>query len=208
MALDYADIEGIIKTANFSKLKGELENAVFDVKAYPYPFNDDENKRELCKDVAALANNKGGFLIIGVNEIVELNSPHKKVDGVTGIDKSKVDKQKYSAFINNYIYPKLDVEFEYATLDNKDIFYIKIPPNLKGKPYLVDRKDGYFAYYIRTDESGITINTKEIHERLVKGAQFEDHLIGINDKLDFLVKKAATSGQPPAQQPQDYKKLL
>ena len=211
MALNYSDIENILKKDLFKDLKGQLENSVFDVKESPYDFNKEENKQELCKDVAGLANNSGGFIILGISEIIEQNLPHRRVSEVKGLKHTSINKQTYIEHITRLIYPKLEVEFEYAMLDGKEIFYIKVPENLRDKPYLVKGKGDFFGYYVRTDEHGLTTKIEQIHEVLVKGLQFENHLVAMNGKLDLLVEKIMASTEEIAKDGdwvQNFKKLL
>jgi len=60
-------ISNILDEGNLSKLIGLKEDLWFEIKGKnPYDFNSPDDRYELAKDVTALANAEGGYLIIGL----------------------------------------------------------------------------------------------------------------------------------------------
>ncbi len=187
----YNDLQKMLKSGDFSVVKGKLENAILDVKERLYDLGSEKEQRELCKDVSAFANGRGGFIIVGIAETPAPNSPHKIIDHVVGVDKAKINLQTITQHLENHVYPKVRFDIRYGILDGKDVLYIEIPQDLGDRPYLVklsrDNLD-YLAYYSRTGEHGTATHIEQIHETLRRGQHYESHLVSMDGKLDVLIR--------------------
>jgi predicted HTH transcriptional regulator len=64
--LTYDQIDDIITNRRFNEMIGKYETDLLDAKSDLYQLKDDYGKSELAKDTSALANHKGGYLIIGL----------------------------------------------------------------------------------------------------------------------------------------------
>ena len=200
--LSFTEIEDILKSGDFSKLKDQFESELIDVKSQIYDFSNTskDNKYELCKDVSAFANNKGGFILLGVAGQKLQGKPHEKIVSVVGINVADINQQQYVQHLENGIYPKLASEcsLEFSKLDGKDVFYIKVNENSNNKPYLV-RKDNYFSYIIRTETHGLQEPLDRIHEIMRHGLHHELYISGMDKKLNELlevVRKEQIVNQP------------
>ena len=72
--LSIADIAAILESGDFSPLIGALEDEHLECKSAPYQLDQERGKMELAKDVSALANADGGFILIGVTTEIEPTS--------------------------------------------------------------------------------------------------------------------------------------
>ena len=55
-----------LQSGNFDPLSGLIEDESFEVKSQPYDVESDRGRAELAKDVAGLAEQSGGLIVIGV----------------------------------------------------------------------------------------------------------------------------------------------
>ena len=65
MPLGSEQLEAIVAARTFDTLLGEIEGPEFECKAQPYQTSSEAGKRELAKDVSALANANGGIILLG-----------------------------------------------------------------------------------------------------------------------------------------------
>ncbi|MBN1518170.1 ATP-binding protein [Candidatus Sumerlaeota bacterium] len=61
----------------------------------------DSEKRELCKDVSAMANSQGGYILFGVSEA------NGVVSGIPGITFTDTEQQQFMQIITSGIAPRL-----------------------------------------------------------------------------------------------------
>ncbi|WP_330242606.1 AlbA family DNA-binding domain-containing protein [Streptomyces sp. NBC_00525] len=74
---------------------------------------------ELAKDVAAMANTRGGLIIFGVQD---------KTTALTGIDAETANPQQYTQWIRNHVHPYLpDLDISVLTDDVKSILVVDVP---------------------------------------------------------------------------------
>lgn len=64
--LTYAQLTDLITNRRFTELVGQTETNLLEAKSGPYQLGQDKDKSELAKDVSALANHEGGYLIMGL----------------------------------------------------------------------------------------------------------------------------------------------
>lgn len=109
----------------------------FKKKAYatlaPHPSRvlTDEAKYELCKDVSAFANNKGGVLLIGIDEKQSEITGQQSAIKVTPVSLSVIDQAHYKRMLENNIYPIVeDVKMcWFSVASGKGLLAIVVPPN-------------------------------------------------------------------------------
>ena len=108
-------------------------------------ISNDSWKKEMAKDVSAMANANGGLIIYGVKEYDE---PQKRFlpEKITPVDASKISKETIMQVINSNISPKiLNLDITCLIVDacrpNEVVYVVKIPQsstahqNLKSKQY-------------------------------------------------------------------------
>lgn len=135
-------IRNILETNNFNEFLGLKEDDFFEAKGKDaYDLNLAKDRYELVKDVSSFANNKGGYLIIGLKTmpLVEENT-----DNVTTFDlfeNNQVDIEKVKGVIKDNIFPKIkDLNiFWVESLENKKkgIIVIYIPEQNESDKFFI-----------------------------------------------------------------------
>ncbi len=87
---------------------------------------DESNKKQCCelvKDILALANTDGGWIVIGVSE-TKSGFSH---DGVTQTESLSFEVTRVNQFVNNYAEPPINTVIHKPTLGDKQYIVIEIP---------------------------------------------------------------------------------
>ena len=90
------------------------------------PNNSEKHKYEICKDVSAMANAAGGYILIGVNENSRIAKEFFNIYNATGV------AQRINDICLKYIKPRipgLEVREYHLNQENKDLVIIHIPTN-------------------------------------------------------------------------------
>ncbi len=112
---------------------------------------------KLAREIAALANTKGGILIIGVDD-----------DGtVVGVRSEKSEIDIVEQACGFYIFPPIEPEIEIIEYKNKDVILVHIPESTR-KPHVVEiedteKKRTVKRAYIRLGEKSV-IASKEMYK--------------------------------------------
>jgi hypothetical protein len=119
---------------------------------------------ELVKDILAIANTKGGFLVIGVEETANGFSP----GGLTSAQIASFQSEEINRFIQRYAEPPINTHLTKVGYDGKEFVVISIPqfgsiPHICKKDY-----PGVLTkptLYVRTDnnESAPIATTSDFH---------------------------------------------
>jgi len=189
MDLNYENLKKILLNGDFSYLKDQFENELIDVKEYPYDLSTDHGKEELCKDVSAMLNNMGGFILLGVKGEQDPNHRFERIKEVAGIS-AVLNESQYIDCLKNGMYPiESLVAIRECTLDGKKIFYIEIPKESTGRPFFRKRKDD-FQYWQRTGSHATQVAINRLHEISKKGLEYENHLMNMEVNIEELVKQS------------------
>jgi antitoxin component of MazEF toxin-antitoxin module/predicted HTH transcriptional regulator len=143
---------------------------------YKGPCAWDENDKKACcelvKDVLALANTTGGWIVVGVKE-AKTGFVH---EGLTEQQAQSFDTSRLNRFVQNYADPPINSHVHKAPLDGRIFVVIEVPP-FPDAPH-VCQKDypgvlAACAIYVRTDnnESAPLKNTSDFRvlvERAVR----------------------------------------
>src|SRR6266516_4671141 len=89
-----------------TRLIGAIETEQVDFKQAPYRLNDNHQKWELAKDVAAFANKRGGVIVVGVRAERRVNEIVETAVDIRPIPKALVDLQQHRGVIDSWIYPR------------------------------------------------------------------------------------------------------
>lgn len=130
---------------------------------------------KLAREIAALANTKGGILIIGVDD-----------DGtIVGVrsEKSEIDIVEQACVF--HIFPPVQYEIEIIEYKDKDIILVHIPES-KTKPHVVEIEDTekkrmVKRAYIRLGEKSV-IASKEMYKLMTSQANGKPLKISIGDR--------------------------
>lgn len=142
----------------FANLLKKIEGPKLDFKQY-IQIDTDSGRKELAKDICAIANSKGGrgYLIIGVED---------KTKRVIGIGDLELSEEKMQQIISSRIEPPIPISLEFIEYENKKVAIINIYDGPQ-KPYQM-RDNG--AFYIRRGSTNDTMRKQEIisalHENL------------------------------------------
>jgi len=119
---DYSRIEKLIA-------EGVEESLLMEYKSADALSKSDSKKREITKDVSAMANSASGVIIYGIKEYDENDKRHlpEKIDGV---DRTEYSKEWLEQVINN-IRPKIDglliTPISIPSDRNQGIYIVEIP---------------------------------------------------------------------------------
>jgi predicted HTH transcriptional regulator len=136
----------------------KIEGPKLDFKQY-IQIETDSGRKELAKDICAIANSKGGrgYLVIGVED---------KTKKIVGIGDLQISEEKIQQIISSRIEPPVPVSLEFMEYENKKVVIINIYDGPQ-KPYQM-RDNG--AFYIRRGSTNDTMRKQEIvsilHESL------------------------------------------
>ncbi|UBZ10923.1 putative DNA binding domain-containing protein [Leeuwenhoekiella palythoae] len=123
------------------------------------------NSKELCDEISALANTKGGTIIIGIKDFNDIkhNNFQDQLDGFEVIDLD-VTKER----IRGKLKPKIDVKLFYINFESKNYLIIEVP---RINYSLVTTSSG--KVYIREGKSSVPAEPNQIQE-LVNNLQTYD----------------------------------
>lgn len=142
------------KLANLLK---RPEGPKLDFKQY-IEIETDSGRKELAKDICAIANSRGGrgYLIVGIED---------KTKKVLGIGDLQFNEEKIQQIISSRIEPPVPISLEFIDYQNKNIAVISIFDGPQ-KPYQI-RDNG--AFYIRRGSTNDTMRKQEIVSLLQEG---------------------------------------
>ena len=146
--MDRTAILAVLNSGNFTPLEGAAEGSDVDFKGAPYQLEQEREKYELAKDVAALANAAGGVIVIGVQTKLAPSSNAEIAVSCSAMPSDLVDLKQMRHIACARVYPQplgLDVRFHPSAEDaSRGLVSVDVPPQPEGKrPFLVagpDRK--------------------------------------------------------------------
>lgn len=202
MALDLNNLAEIIANRDFNRLVGEVEGQFFDAKGQPYRFDIGmDAKREFAKDVAAFANARGGYILIGIATTPAALRAGEEVSEVRPVDRTAFDADRHRKLLEEWLYPHpkgIDIDWVQFGKDNgKGIGLIFVPPqNEVSKPFLIRRTIGdrkstevLIGYAERRVDRTDVKNIVEIHQALRTGLNLERELLGKIANIEFLMER-------------------
>ena len=143
-----------------SYISGQVEESLtLDYKAADSLQSTDPKKREITKDISAMANSAGGLIIYGVREYADEARKHfpERIDPV---DRTVFSKETLEHVVNN-IRPKIDVI----------IHPVPVPDNATGVIYIVEIPQSHTAhqalnnkYYKRHNFESVAMEDYEIRD--------------------------------------------
>ena len=207
--LTYDQLTDIITNRRFDELIGQHETDVLETKSEPYQLKDDYGKSELAKDVSALANHEGGYLIIGLRTEKDPTSLSDKIIEMRSFQRQHFDTEQYRQIISSWVYPSINnlnvVWIETDIKTHKGLGIINVPPQPEEKkPFLITktildsgRRDILVGYAQRRHDQVEHISIEEIHQLIRNGLQY-DALVSkgfdeLHAKLDTFTEGAILS---------------
>ena len=145
-------------------------------KSKPYRLNEEWAKIELVKDVTAMASRKSGAIVLGVATKRDLASDQDIADTLRPIPVDEVSVRQIRAVIQEWVYPRLEIDIVNYKVpeDDKFLWSITPLPNHNHHPYLlqgalppdnkvkITRK--YFGLFERTDGAdNVHVPAERVH---------------------------------------------
>lgn len=177
------EISKILSSGDFNKFLGVRENEFFEAKPIkPYSLESDDNTEKIqavakiSTKIAGFANQKGGYIICGLDTPPIKDVPHDVVSGLNLADKSSFyDKDLINGIINSSIYPRLEVAVEwYASADDSKLGLgvIYIPKQDEKRKHFIVRVceidgktfKGFVGIPIRKDDQTNWLSEKELYK--------------------------------------------
>jgi len=139
-----AEIEEILSESRFQDLLGIAESHRLEFKSQPYDLQQIKQQHELAKDVSALANSEGGYIVVGIKTKKDLNQRLDIVDKIRPFERSFFDRDKLYETIEKWIFPQIQnvrIEWHDALQDEgKGLISIAVPvQEPASRPFLVIR---------------------------------------------------------------------
>ena len=138
-------------------------------------------KGKFVRHCLALANTKGGYIVVGVGE----NKAGKPVDytGLTEEESHSFDPSTVGSFINNYTEPAIDFTIERPIIDGKR-YVIFVVRRFSDIPHVCSNnceselQQG--AFYIRTAEaaSRVAVRASEVHGLIQRALRNQRQTLG------------------------------
>lgn len=173
------ELFGALERGDTSVLLGTPESEWLDFKREPYRLQEDSQKFELAKDVAAFANHRGGIIVIGVSTEKDPTTATETAKEIRPIPKHLISFQQYRQVITSWTYPPIrDLRLKwYETSTDHGLLTIHIPAAPREQdPILVVRTDrgkthsgALVGIYRRTGDNATPLTYGEIHQLLRDG---------------------------------------
>jgi hypothetical protein len=198
------DVSGILSRGTFAELISAVEHFQFECKNGLYDTKAGKGKIELAKDVSALANSSGGYILLG--PATEKN-PLRQADEVVSVSEfasSVFQSETYRDILNAYIYPPitdLKIQWHASGADpTKGIASIFVPPKSSNdKPFLVVQSEldsqvrGHlFGYFERVGDAALPTSVQLLRDTVKDGKRYGD-LERRLENIEGLISKLAAN---------------
>lgn len=155
---------------------GAAESTTLEFKAQPWG-NSDDAKRECLKDITALANTRGGLIVVG---IVESNNA---ASGVAPL--STEDAERERGRINNLIHdgvePRLyGVDIESVPVDGGLVLAIAVPRSASRPHRITSRRHNRF--WLRNSTGVHEANVADLKTMFLQGAEIGERALRWHDE--------------------------
>jgi predicted HTH transcriptional regulator len=122
------EVTGILSRGTFAELISTVEHVQFECKNGLYDTKTGKGKIELAKDIAALANSSGGYLLIG--PATKKNPLHQgdEVISISEFASSVFHPDTYRDILSAFIYPPitdLKIQWHPSSLDPAKGMYLR-----------------------------------------------------------------------------------
>jgi hypothetical protein len=193
-----------LEACDFEALRGLFESEWLDAKETPYHLDAAPQKRELAKDVTALANAGGGVIVLGFDCEKLQTKAGERINKVCPFPVSLVDPKRYSQILADLVHPPPHgvtvLVFENSAKDGNGVAAIVIDKAVMSEgPYLVgkmvDENDlsigSYFGYFERRRDTTPPISIPRIQQQLSAGMQWAS----IDQRLQAIKANMASWGK-------------
>src|SRR5262249_763387 len=184
--LTVEEVTDILSKGTFGEFISTVEHIQFECKNGLYDLKATTSKIELAKDVSALANSKGGYLLIGPATAKNPLHQGDEVVSVSEFASSTFHPDTYRDILNAFIYPPitdLKIQWHPSSIDNrKGIASIYVPQkSANEKPFLVAKSEldsrvrGHlFGYFERIGDDVLPTTVQIVRDTMKDGKRYGD----------------------------------
>ncbi|HEX41157.1 MAG TPA: hypothetical protein ENN81_03760 [Phycisphaerales bacterium] len=198
------EILDILKSRDFDRLKGAVEDERTDFKGEPYRLDQHREKVELAKDVSAFLNAGGGIIVIGAGTVKRPEHRSEAVDRIRAFPKEHLDITQYHNVLGSWVYPKPNVDVQWVpshTDETRGLAYILISEREGARwPFVVtklfDEDSRAFGnvvgYFERKRDRVEAMAPAEIQQRMRDGRRFDSYLARSLDLMEEVKRRIET----------------
>lgn len=140
--LSGAEVKAILEDGTGDQqILGTFETAALDFKGAPYRLDEKSEEWELAKDVAAMANSGGGFIVMGVHTEKDHNLDEEHASKIAPFPAGMFDPKKAHDVIARDVYPPVEgLRIQLVNRGDKRLGYVEVPPQDPDlEPFLLTR---------------------------------------------------------------------
>jgi hypothetical protein len=147
---------------------GAAESLTLEFKAAPWDRND-QGKREALKDITALANTRGGLILIGVNEE---NNAAKGLTPITA-EAAEAERSRIFDLVTAGVEPRLyGVGIEAVPVDGGVVLAINVPRS-PSRPHRVS-SGGWNKFWLRNSTAAYEANVADLKNLFLQSAEITE----------------------------------
>lgn len=172
----------ILKSGDFDQFLGAIEDDFLEYKAEPYRLDDEHQKHELAKDVSALANAKGGVIIIGAQTERDATHATDTIIKIRSFASTLIRVSQYEGVVQTWVYPpikQLEIKWFPSSADaSLGLVGIIVPEqDALWRPFLMTRSiepsgrisTNLFGYAERGNGKSVPMSAQQLHTILRDG---------------------------------------
>ncbi|GIK49600.1 MAG: hypothetical protein BroJett013_22970 [Alphaproteobacteria bacterium] len=155
---------------------GAAESMTLEFKAQPWG-NNDEAKRECLKDITALANTRGGLIVVG---IAESNNAASALSPLSAEDAEK-ERGRINDLIAGGVEPRLyGVDVEAVPVDGGAVLAIAVPRSA-SRPHRITAR-GHNRYWLRNSTGVYEANVADLRALFLQSAEIGERALRWHDE--------------------------
>lgn len=206
--LEPHDVAAILDRGTFDELIGNVEHEGLECKSGFYDLKSQRGRIELAKDVSALANSHGGYLLIGVSTEKDPLHQLDQIIRVSSFERSGLDPDQHRSIIGTLVYPPIrGLRIEWhpdAKATSRGIASIFVPTDCGDEqPYLVtesaidsSRVTGkMLGFFERVSDDSLPTSVQVLQERLKAGIRNKE----VGRRLENIESLLAQRPSPESQ---------
>ncbi len=166
--INFADVNALV-------IRQTLENQSLEYKKIPWT-KDNAGKRELLRDISAMANAYGGYIIIGVEE-----DKADQAIAFANVQNSEDEQDRIVSMVHANLQPRIaGFNIKCLTDGTTNIILIYAPHSLRT-PHLITGEDLY-QFWIRHDRQKAKMSVEEIRDAILKN-------VGVSESVSTYLEK-------------------
>lgn len=210
-----ARIKSILESGNLEGFVGLLEDLHFEAKnCTPYDLGTEKGRYELAKDVSALANSEGGYIVIGLHDERVTDQRTDRVRGLDLFEEAALSVTQILGVIKEYVYPalkNLEIRWVASAADSaRGLCYIHIPRQSEAKKLFIitsvfadsaRQTGGVIGIARRVGADSTPMTAHDLYNLIRRGHDPQgQQLTRIEEKIDALSESRLSSRGPSIDQ--------